>query len=54
MNRDPMKRVLLLLASLSFLCGYSQGAGAQTLKTETFDRDPGWEGHNNHIVPKKV
>ncbi len=23
------------------------------LKTETFDRDPGWEGHNNHIVPEK-
>jgi hypothetical protein len=21
------------------------------LKTETFDKDPGWEGHNNHIVP---
>ena len=24
------------------------------LKTESFDRDPGWEGHNNHLVPKKV
>jgi hypothetical protein len=24
------------------------------LKTEHFDRDPGWEGHNNRIVPKKV
>lgn len=23
-------------------------------KTETFDRDPGWEGHNNRIVPKSV
>lgn len=23
------------------------------LKTETFDRDPGWEGHNNRIVPEK-
>ena len=23
------------------------------LKTESFDRDPGWEGHNNHITPKK-
>lgn len=28
---------------------------AQTaLKTEHFDRDPGWEGHNNRVVPKKV
>ena len=52
-----MKRTLLLLAPLCFLCGHSPGAEAQrpqTLKTEHFDRDPGWEGHNNRIVPKKV
>src|SRR5687768_11225969 len=24
------------------------------LKTETFDRDPGWDAHNNRIVPEKV
>jgi hypothetical protein len=24
------------------------------LKTEHFDRDPEWEGHNNHVVPKHV
>src|SRR5437867_12867574 len=24
------------------------------LKTEHFDRDPGWEGHNNRIAPKVV
>jgi hypothetical protein len=24
------------------------------LKTESFDKDPGWEGHNNRIVPKKL
>lgn len=31
------------------------GAVTQTLslKSETFDRDPGWEGHNNLIVPEK-
>ena len=23
------------------------------LKTEHFDHDPGWEGHNNHLPPKK-
>ena len=22
------------------------------LKSESFDRDPGWEGHNNRILPK--
>src|SRR5205807_8480522 len=24
------------------------------LKAESFDTDPGWEGHNNHIVPERV
>jgi hypothetical protein len=24
------------------------------LKTERFDKDPSWEGHNNHIVPEHV
>jgi hypothetical protein len=24
------------------------------LKTENFDRDPGWEGFNNRVVPKRV
>ena len=24
------------------------------LKTESFDKDPGWEGHNNRVVPKKL
>ncbi len=24
------------------------------LKAERFDRDPGWEGHNNRIVPKRT
>jgi hypothetical protein len=24
------------------------------LRTESFDKDPGWEGFNNHIVPKHV
>jgi len=31
------------------------GEGAQPIfKTETFDRDPGWEGHNNRIALKNV
>ena len=27
---------------------------AAPLKTEAFVRDPGWEGPDNHIVPKQV
>src|SRR3954453_15326835 len=53
-----MKRGLLFLAAVPCaLCGRSRDAGAQTpqaLKTEHFDRDPGWEGYNNRIVPKHV
>ena len=33
------------------------GAGAEpaqpVLKSESFDKDPGWEAHNNRIVPKE-
>ncbi len=29
-------------------------AQSSSLKTESFDLDPGWEGHNNHIVPENV
>lgn len=52
------------LCSVIALASLFAAAGEQTvrsqeetkfvLKTEHFDRDPGWEGHNNRIVPKKV
>ena len=48
-----MKSALLLF---TFLClAYRPSAAIETpaLKTEHFDRDPGWEGHNNHVVPAK-
>jgi hypothetical protein len=58
-SRLASSRVSLCLAALGLL----HAAGVQTvwtqeptksaLKTEKFDRDPGWEGHNNRIVPKK-
>ena len=25
-----------------------------SLKSESFDHDPGWEGYNNHVLPKRV
>jgi hypothetical protein len=27
---------------------------APAIKTESFDRDPGWEGHHNRVVPESV
>ncbi len=49
----------LILAIVSLLATGEQTLRAEdraktSLKTEHFDRDPGWEGHNNHIVPKKI
>jgi hypothetical protein len=42
-------------ATLLTLLTAGVGWGAQSpLKTEHFDRDPGWEGHNNRIELKKV
>jgi WD40 repeat protein len=44
----------LHLVTMWLMAGGSWCLGATPgLKTETFDRDPGWEGHNNRIVPEK-
>jgi hypothetical protein len=47
---------LVLLAALAAGAG---GGGAedqpkQALKSEAFDKDPGWEGHNNRLLPKVI
>jgi hypothetical protein len=34
--------------------GLGQSQGLAVMKTERFDRDPGWEGFNNRVEPKKV
>ncbi len=48
-----MKNSLLPLLPLLALAPASPAAPS-TLKTERFDRDPGWEEHHNRIVPKKT
>ncbi len=42
-----------LLAVLTLATVASGAPDRSALKTETFDRDPGWEGHHNRITPKK-
>src|SRR5262249_28006477 len=50
------------LLGFALLLALAAGAGAggaddqpkPALKTEHFDQDPGWEGFNNHAVPKKI
>src|SRR4051812_50115600 len=45
-----------LLLTLAVGAGDGQDAGQPrtVLKTERFDKDPGWEGHNNRIVPERL
>ncbi|HWG43047.1 MAG TPA: hypothetical protein VN688_09690 [Gemmataceae bacterium] len=50
------------LVCAALLVALAVGAGIGTaddqpktvLKTESFDKDPGWEGHNNHVVPQRL
>jgi hypothetical protein len=46
-----MTRAAVALGSVLIAAGATI-VGAQTIKTESFDRDPGWEGFNNRLVPK--
>ncbi|MBL7041851.1 MAG: hypothetical protein ISR77_24665 [Pirellulaceae bacterium] len=38
---------------ISVTVGREEDQPKTVLKTERFDRDPGWESHNNRIVPKE-
>lgn len=52
-NCPPIWKVAALCA-LTFLCAGHTVADALSkpnVKSESFDRNPGWEGHNNRIVP---
>src|SRR5262249_48098942 len=51
----PVRRLALMMPLTAALVGpvsADERPGPVT-RTESFDRDPGWEGHNNRIVPRK-
>jgi len=51
----PMiKHLLVLFLAASMTVTAVELQTKTLLKTERFDRDPGWEGHNNRIVLKSV
>src|SRR6478735_1664894 len=54
----PVQRLVPLALVMAIVSGPGTGgAGEQSkpvLKTERFDKDPGWEAHNNRIVPERV
>lgn len=45
---------LIVFASLLAAEPDKETAHVLHQKSETFDKDPGWEGHNNRIVPEKA
>lgn len=51
MLRDFLSATVTLAVLMTTGFASAQEATAR-IKREAFDRDPGWEGHNNHVVPK--
>ncbi len=52
MQSLPTFRTSLPAATALAAMLLSAAADAPALKTEHFDRDPGWDGHNNRVPPK--
>lgn len=52
MKRTPV--VFALLVAVAACTVAADDPPKTVQKSETFDKDPGWEGLNNRIVPKKV
>src|SRR5438876_2235990 len=44
-----MKRASIFVAA----CLFAASICTAGLRTQSFDSDPGWEGHNNRIIPKE-
>src|SRR5262249_6531985 len=51
--REGAFPLLYLSLPVALVLG-AQDKPKTTLKAERFDKDPGWEGHNNRTVPKRV
>ncbi|MFA6564232.1 MAG: hypothetical protein WCV00_20185 [Verrucomicrobiia bacterium] len=49
-----MRAMLVVAMALATGMLRAEDGSIPRLKTERFDRDPGWEGHNNRVAPKKV
>ncbi|MDX1947530.1 MAG: hypothetical protein SFU86_19180 [Pirellulaceae bacterium] len=51
---STLRPMLLMLVGTMNVSTLAMGAEPTTLKTESFDRDPGWEGRNNRAVPMQL
>ena len=51
----PVRRLILMMPLIAAVLGFvpADERPGPVMRTESFDRDPGWEAHNNRIVPAK-
>src|SRR5690349_4003727 len=46
--------VLLAFVGAGAVTGAAREPANAVLKSESFDRDPGWEGRNNRLLPREL
>src|SRR5437870_8049087 len=51
---SPRSSLVLLLVVLSSFHTVALSDSSPALKNESFDQDPGWEGFNNRVTPKRI
>jgi hypothetical protein len=49
----PIAAMLLIASIVAVTAADNRGASKSALKSESFDRDPGWESYNNRVVPDR-
>src|SRR5262245_15862599 len=52
MIRTVLGVALLVVIAIALATAGAEELSKQSIKTESFDKDPGWEGHNNRLLPK--
>jgi hypothetical protein len=52
MIRTLSSVALLVVLAVAIATAGVKGPPEQAIKTESFDKDPGWEGHNNRLLPE--
>src|SRR6266566_4431307 len=53
MPRAVIVLMFMLPALGAIVAGHAAEPAKSVTKTESFDRDPGWDSYNNRIVPRK-
>src|SRR6267154_4999181 len=52
--RSLVCAALLVALAVGAGIGAAEDQPKTVLKTESFEKDPGWEGHNNRVVPERL